>query len=614
MTALLKQELRINPNTLTCTLTELQQQIEQENKEKAYNKFMANLGKGQTDSKPSYNNLLNKTFITARDFWEESYTQGITTKAKKKAIWNNLIAPVNKAYNDIVEQNPNAVNYTTEPYELVPFLAANEIVTVLFSGKPISILNITKELEKAITKTYRMDKVDYEDKSTLFIGALEFVRSVAELSPLLNVEEAANVEEVYVDDLPRGNVLMFSSEVAQNIVDKYDEQVASNQNTFEPMVVKPIKHKNLLDKNGGYLTVDSELHKRFYGSNTSPVVFNSISNPSYFQVKNSIQETGYSVNTNLLTFLDCLNFEEPELLKDYLFHDIQKEKVKLSAAFESIKDELIALKEVEKEAWKDYYTLRDQYEKGDVSEELSKEIREALTKADSVEKKIEKLKAPVTDAQSRVSKAQANRRTLDIAVKYQDFKSIYLPIFVGANDRVYYYTSDFHPQGNNLCKALVSFDEAERMSEQGFENFKYCFGTMFDGYSKKLKSERIKVINDNQSLIFDFVLRKSNKFLELLDKDEIFTGISFAIEYFNHLTNPNYKSKVIAYYDACSSAIAIQGLLQHCEQSMMLTSIINPTKGCLEDAYMLTANAMKDNANQAVTLTDKDLLDLIDSI
>ncbi|KJR15250.1 hypothetical protein [Vibrio parahaemolyticus] len=632
MTTLLNQELRINPNTLTCSLEELQIKIERENKEKAFTKFITNIEKSkakkQLDSLPSYNNLLKKVYLEAQSFWDEKYTYNITTKAKKQALWNNLIKPVNEAYLAIVEEDAKAKNYTTEPRDLIPYLVAQELLKPLFTIGFINALSATNLIVKRITTAYRMERVSPNTESPLIIGVLEFLRSVATLSTSLDTTDVNNLE-AYTEKLSRGNYFILSTEVARDVVKTYNATVASTKNVFEPMVVKPNKHTSLHDRKGGYLTINSELHKHFYGSNTTKEVFNSTTNSSYFSVKNSMQETAFSVNTNLLNFIDKLNTEEPNLLSPHLIYNHKKELVSLNNATEELKEQLIELRTKEKDLWKVYYKNRDIADKlrkkiKEQSNPTSKQLKQlqdldnlihqTLSDCDSLQKTIKAISEPIQEAQSRVSKAQANRRTLDIAVKYQDFKEIYFPIFVGSNDRTYYYTSDFHPQGNNLCKSLISFAKEERMDEQGFESFKYCFGTIFEGMSKKVKELRIKAVEDNHEAIMDFVTRQSNRFLDLIDKDEIFTAISYAIEYYNHLTNPEYKTKVIVYIDSCSSAIQIQGLTQKCEQCLTLTSVINPKGDKLEDAYMVTAKAMESAAQEIISMSDSDLMEAINSL
>lgn len=631
MTKLLNQELRINPNTLTCSLEELQIKIEQENKEKAFNKFIDSINKSkeknQVDALPSYNNLLKKVYLEAQTIWDEKYTYNITTKAKKQAMWNNLIKPVNEAYETVIAENSKAKDFTTEPRELIPYLAAQELVKPQFTTGFINTLAATNLVIKRITTAYRMERVPHNSDSPLIIGVLEYLRSVVNSSPILETTDVNQVES-FGEKLPRGNYFVLSAEIKGN-VSKFDESIALTKNTFEPMIVKPNKHNNLHDKIGGYLTTDSELHKKFYGSNTSKEVFNADTNPTYFNTKNAIQETAYSVNTNLLNLLDKLHKEEPELLSNHLIFDVKKQKKELNKTLEPLLGEVIALRKEEKALWNEYYKQRDTAnkikekveEQGAPTEKqliqlekLNASITTKLRSCNEIKQQIETISKPITEAQSKVSKAQANRRTLDIAVKYQDFKEIYLPIFVGSNDRTYYYTSDFHPQGNNLCKSLVSFSTPERMTEEGFESFKFCFGTLFTGMDKKVKELRVKAVEDNHEAIMDFVTRQSNRLLDLIDQDEIFTAISFAIEYHNHLTNPDYKTKVITYIDACSSAIQIQGLLQKCEQCLTLTSVVNPTTDTLADAYAISGQDMAKSAQEITAMSDADILSLIASI
>ncbi|ENM2832904.1 hypothetical protein AB6Q85_003304 [Vibrio cholerae] len=633
MTKLLNKELTINPRTLTCSIEELQIKIEQENKEKAFQKFIKTVNtakeSNQSDTLPSYNNLLTKVYLEAKSYWDEQYTANITTKAKKKAIWNNLIKPVNEAYNTIIEEDHNAKNYTTEPRDLVPYLAAQEMLSPLFHNASVQVLEVTNKIVKRITLAYRMNRVEEDTNDPLIFGVLEFIRSISVTSSILETVDSGVLEEESIQDLKRGNHFLFRSEVATQIINSLDSVIADSKNIFEPMVVPPIKHKNLHDKDGGYLTVNSELNKRFYGNNTNALVFNSTTNPTYFEVKNAIQETAYSVNNNLLDFLDKINGESPKLLRDHLLFDVYAEKKELYLISKENKAVLKELRKEEKAIWKEYYkskaivdSVKSKIEEQGAPteaqlkkvESLVSHISKTLTECNVVQKKIELALEPINEAQSRLSKAQANRRTLDIAVKYKEFQKLYLPIFVGANDRTYYYTSDFQPQGNNLCKSLISFADAYRMDEEGFESFKFCFGTLFEGMSKKTRASRIKAVEDNHDAIIDFIERRSNRFLSLIDSDELFTGISFAIEYYNHLTKPDYKTKVICYVDSCSSAVQIQGLTQRCEQCLTLTSVINPTTDTLADAYLETAIALKESSDSITTMSDAELMQAIDSL
>lgn len=632
MARLLNSDLRINVNTLTCSLEELQIQIEKENKEKAYSKFMASIEKSkeknQFDSLPSYNNLLKKVYYEAQRFWDEQYTYNITTKAKKKALWNNLIKPVNEAYHNIIDKDSKAKSYTTEPRDLIPFLVAQEMVQPLFTTGYVRVITATNLICNRITTVYRMERAGRDEASPLYIGVLEFIRSIATDSTVIDTKDASDMEPTEVR-LARGNYFVFAKEIAKSVIASYDEMVADTKNTFEPMIVKPVHHSSLHDKKGGYLTINSELNKYFYGANSSEKVFNSETNPDYFKVKNAIQDTAYSVNTNMLTFLESLHREDPELIDSLLCYNYKKEQKALEEISSKLSASLIELRKQEKELWKTYHkhkTIADKLAKRIKEQETPTEkqkknkarldaiITEALSSADTINQKIEELEKPIKDAQSRVSKAQSNRRTLDIAVKYQDFKEIFFPIFVGSNDRTYYYTSDFNPQGNNLCKSLISLAEAERMTDEGFESFLYCFGTLFDGMSKKVRPLRVKAVQDNHEAIIDFVERRCNRFLTLLDSDEIFTGIAFAIEYYNHLNDSEYKTKVITYVDAASSAVQIQGLTQKCEQCLTLTSVINPEGETLADAYMVTAEAMKKSAAEIISMSDADLMASIEAL
>ncbi|MCU8498481.1 hypothetical protein M2G70_07360 [Vibrio vulnificus] len=633
MTKLLNRNLKINVNTLTCSLEELQIQLEQENKEKAFNKFMDSIKKAkdnnQNDSLPSYNNLLKKLFLDGRAFWDEQYTLNITTKAKKKALWNNLIKPTNEAYNAIIQDNSKAQNYTTEPRDLIPYFVAQEILEPLFTSKSVQILSVTTKVANRVTTAYRLPRIEEDSDSPLLIGVLEFIRSVAILSSLLETQNSTELEVDSLVEVKRGNHLMLSSEVANSIIETLDETVASSKNIFEPMIVQPIPHKNLHDKEGGYLTVNSELHKHFYGANTSASVFNTMTRPEYFKTKNELQNTAYSVNTNLLEFIDALNSESPKLLQDHLLYDYTKEKKEFDSLSKKLKPTLLPMRKKEKELWKTYYKKRDFInnlkdkieEQGNPTEaqlkqaqKLSSEIIDLLSQCNEIQKEIEETLEPLNELQSRISKSQANRRTLDIAVKYSGFKSLYFPIFVGANDRTYYYSSSFNPQGNNLCKSLISFADSYRMTEEGFESFKFCFGTIFNGFDKKVKSLRVKAVEDNHEAIVDFIERRSNHFLSLVDSDEIFTAIAFAIEYYNHLVNPDYETKVICYVDAASSGVQIQGLTQRCDQCLTLTSVVNPEGDTLADAYQVPADSLKQSAGVITSLSDAELLKAIDNL
>ena len=628
---LINKTLIINASLITDKV-EAQRLIEKENKEKAYSLFMDAMNtakeKGYNSSLPSYNNLLKKVYDSAQLVWDDAKKEGDEATAKRKALYKNYIQPINVAYEEIIANNKDAKKFYTDPRELVPFLIAQEIVDTLFKDSQAHVITLSNAIYPIITKNYRLPAIEVDTKSPLVIANLEIIRSVIEACDVLTKMDHTTVSDT--TDTSRGVYCEFTLEVKSTIIGKLEETIAKQRNISEPMIITPNKHNSLHDKTGGYLDSDSPLHKSFYGKNTLASKFNSTTNKDYFNTKNSIQETPYSVNTNFLNFINDLHTEDTELVDSILVSNIEAADEAVEAIKVGISPTITPLLIESKALWTSYYKSKKDKEsliekikttsntttkQANKLIELDSTITNDLFACDVLEKKIKEVKEPLDKAISNASKARSNTRTLNVATKYSDFSDIYLPIFVGSNGRSYYYTSDLHPQGNNLCKALINFSEGCSLANVESMNwFKFCFGTIFDGMDKKVAQPRIDAVTNNHQVIMDFVERKSNDFLSLIDSGEELLAISYAIEYYNHHTQPNYLTKTICYVDACSSAVQIQGITQNCNQCMTLTNVINPEGENLADAYGIAGDSIKAAAESASDMTDDDLLALIDIV
>jgi hypothetical protein len=326
--------------------------------------------------KPSFN---CNTLIALNDEFKVKTEVFLKTQAvlsRKNFFYKEYIEPSLNNYTLLKTKYHNIGKYLSSPEELLPFICAQEI----YNNKKLT--TITKNIVDTLNTTYNLNMTL---TSKVHASTAAFMRYLVEGSKIVELTKGKNsvVQVTFIEGVEKHNKVIQKS-------------------IYEPMITKPIPHNNLTSGNGGYLTIHSPLLKhplrqKTYDFDTTIV--------------NSIQETPYVVNKELLELFDSLGLLDISLNDDYrnVLSELKTKSLKLKS--------------------------------------------QSRKTTDSIEQKLqilnaEKYQMEYDAVESEIGVKMGLLRTIELAQKYVEEEEIYFPVFVDSRGRIYTYCTDLSVQGN----------------------------------------------------------------------------------------------------------------------------------------------------------------------
>ncbi|MGL5963574.1 MAG: DNA-directed RNA polymerase [Fusobacteriaceae bacterium] len=369
------------------------------------------------------------------------------------------------------------------------------------------------------------------------------------------------------------------------IIKESNRNTLLNVSSHTLMVVPPNRHKSLLDKNGGYLTENSQLLRdptRVNGKIDESIrAYTDETNPEFFEEINRIQETGFVINKPLLSLLKGY-YERGLFFTKYPIKKEQTLAIHEEAAAKEIKE----------------------WEKARHAKSLREEDYEYVPLG---QRQINKVKHT-----HKMECLETVRKTNDIFDKAEDFKGfagLYFAVYVDDRMRRYTYvhSGSLTYMGGSLAKALLNLKDKEAFDIVGirhlFMTLANCLGYDKESLSMKLP-KAIQFWTDNRD---DFFNDNYDIFFEKQDEmEDAIQGIAVCLEMVQHeraaARGEVYLSGILCHKDARCSGAAIIGTMLQDRNATTLTSVVDIVMDKAErlpDAYLYTAKTGKEmNTNQ----------------
>lgn len=440
----------------------------------------------------------------------------------------------------------NKRNTLSHPQDVLAYIMAEHIVYAVVEDK---------NLTETALRTLNMFLASYgvsthtDDNDKLLQGMLHALCTVCE-------------------GLEKFTILMHDDSskyiTVKNAADRYilEDQLDTVEPSISylPMLEQPQDHRGLHDKAGGYHVIESPILKQrpgeFVKANETKTIVNAV---------NKAQKVAYTVNQDFINYMRTV------------------ESAKVQQVFSSNLDNIETMKTSLKK--------------------ITKKIVSSI-KASNYGC-IDSLKEQQKEIESDIGKAFAYMKTLSDAELFAG-KTFYHPMFCDTRGRFYYYNSSLSPQSNGFAKSILDHANQRAITDEGLEELKLYFMSMVKGYSKKKRAARLKGYEEIRSVVEDINIPLLEK---IVDKDDIFLAIRVAYELNKIRQDRQYKTGIICYIDAASSAIQIAALTQKCKKSAILSSMVdNGDEDNLTDSYQNVANVAKVLIKQISEQSDSEIL------
>ena len=535
---------------------------------------------------PKGKRLFFDTFSSVQKFLYEAIDSE-RTKARKSKFYTVLIEPQTLLYTkDLAkkEQYPTYQLKYENPVSLLTYFMTKELTRVMVKEE-INLTLFSRKIANAFMAAY--NNFGEADDEAL-TGIIQLTRTFV-LTPESKYFETKNYQD---------GIVVKLKEEFENLRVTKEEIIASitEQSTaFKPMVVEPKPHKNLLDYDGGYIELKSPILKKPEFDEVRQMPFTSTNQGEmFFNAINNIQSTKWSINHE---FLNWMKSSTNEHIVKYFNHDVQKMQLELNDYRSKTTNKIIKLK-------KDSVESRILANSQETEEEKTALVRKCLNLKDEAEE----LENDIQEKSSFLGKVRGWQETLNDIEFYRNFEYFYHPVFCDNRGRVYTYNTSLSFQGSSLSKTLVQTHETQRLSESGLYELQVLLGGMIDGYDKKSPTVRYNRVQELTEAFEQCITHEDYSVIDLLDEDEVLMALNIAFVLYNHKTNPHYKTGIVAYIDATSSAIQMQGLIQKCKKAAGLTNLLPNSTDDLPDAYKSVANTCEVMCKDISTQTDAELI------
>lgn len=514
----------------------------------------------------------------------------------KSDFWNLHFLPAIKVHGSDIREI-NHICYSSA------YLVAEELTSAIIASsyntatinkiirKHISLLNLTKR-----------DKEDLGTSTEIFfnlIGTrlenLGYYNIVQENGRKLFIKPTPEMEKD-IQELKEFHVMVSSAK--------------------PPMVVPPLPHTSLYDKEGGYYinvspilkspTCMKEEKEMVLKKNGEPKIkrgipiykkvktfhpfitdFTPENNPFWFEQNQRLQETAMVVNLSFAN--EVLRLRDRGLQLEGFEFSIEN--------LDDLIDSLVDKRRNKREKYrKAYCETNPDAEYKDVSEgtlhRWKKELEGAYTE--------------------QFNKMNALMEQVN---EFKDYDELYFPAFCDSRGRRYLYaTNGLNPLGDSITKSMLKFAKADRLNSTGLRALYHSLGNTLELRASKVGVDKF-CLPIKARLAKKFFKEYKDSFLKgdysifvHNDNKEFFiddapTSMAVCVELINHITNPDYKSGFMCHRDARCSGISIMGATLGDLKAMELTSVVDKNvDGRLLDAYQAAAE-------QALALCAMDSID-----
>lgn len=543
-------------------------------------------GKGMILELPKGKQLFLEVYNSVLKFLEYNLELELK-KPRKSKYYNELIEPMVEMHSKELKKKSEFSKYEIRyenPLHLLPYFITKELTRLMVKEE----ITLTVFCRKVVNPYMNAYNYFGEASDEALNGMLQIFRTYI-ATDFCKYFETKN----YTD----GIVIVLKPEFHNIKVSKDEilEQIIETKTQFKPMIIEPLPHRNLLDRDGGYYEIPSPVLKNPEFAEVRQMPYNSTNEEGqlFFNVINKLQSTEWCVNTD---FLDWLKECKDERISKMFNNNIKKMQIALNKYRRKANSKMFELK---KQAAKAKY---------DSTQTTNEDKKLELVRLNmNLNDEVDKIQEELTNEESKVGKARGWQDTLSDAEFYREFDHFYHPVFCDNRGRVYTYNTSLSFQGSSLSKSLVSTKHTERLNSSGLYELTVLLGGMIDGYDKKSPSVRYNRVQELTEAMEKCITHEDYSVMDMIDEDELLMALSIMQVLFKHKYNEDYKTGIIAYIDATSSAIQIQALIQKCSKAAELTNLLPNSTDDLPDAYKAVALNCKEMCEEIAVQTNEQL-------
>lgn len=213
---------------------------------------------------------------------------------------------------------------------------------------------------------------------------------------------------------------------------------------------------------------------------------------------------------------------------------------------------------------------------------------------------------------ARISKRLSTEFIVGQADKFDQYKAIYFPHNLDFRGRIYAVPVALNPQGNDLCKGLLTFANGKAIGERGLFFLK-VHGANCAGVDKLSFNDRIKWVHDNESMIIACATDPYNN-QQWANMDSPFMFLAFCFEYLEvKLNGLSYRSSLPVSFDGSNSGAQHFSAMLRDEVGASAVNLLPSDKP--QDIYQIVADAVveklhadvaKGTKNKTETIEDSD--------
>lgn len=541
---------------------------------------------GDVFSLPRGKQLFMGTYNSVLEFVKD-YTDQESKKSRKSNYYKYLFEPTTQMYKQEMQRKHKFTSYTIQyddPVKLISYFIAREL-SKLMVVEDRMLTEFSRKIANSFMTSYNFFGEASDEELT---GMIQFIRTYIS-SKYCEYFKTINKNE--------GIIITLVEEFESYKVTEEEllEAIDDSTSAFKPMLVQPIEHKNLLDSDGGYRVIKSPVLKSPEFAEVRQMKFTSTDNygKEFFTVLNNLQNTKWSVNVEFYEWLkECTH----PTIQQMFNNDIKKLQGQYNKYKKNTCKEIRVLKKTASKArWE--YSQTTNEAKRDALERI------ALNANDDVDV----LELKVQQAASELGKKRGWMDTIDDVEFYKNFDYFYHPVFCDNRGRVYTYNVSLSFQGSSLAKSLINSYDKQRLTEEGRYELQVLLGGMLDGYDKKVAKVRYNRVQELTAAFDACIMHEDYSVLDLVDEDELLMALNIMLVLKNHKDNPEYKTGILAYIDATSSAIQIQAVIQKCTKAASLTNLLKNDTEDLPDAYMAVSHACRHLCEEIAAQSDAEL-------
>jgi len=267
-------------------------------------------GKDNPETLPTHNKVMYDIFTSSEKAIKDVLDWRLNQKGSAHFFYNKYARAYNDKYlEDVEKYGAKSVQDWSAPlHELLAYCVA-ECIVVKGLGEGRTLTNISVILGNQVFRAIANNRLSAED--------LEDDAIVSPMMELINTARDAcdflvEVEHKFCTDsnVPNKGKTLSVTDEYKSTLDDIIGAMSAGFKYFEPMIVPPEDHKDLISHKGGYLFQDSPLLKRpmkIGGKVHQSLIDCTIeSEPWLFKVINSIQQVPYAVDKEMLDLMGSI--------------------------------------------------------------------------------------------------------------------------------------------------------------------------------------------------------------------------------------------------------------------------------------------------------------------